>query len=371
MINLRTTNSQLLIGAKYSYLNDNIASGVSSIDIDSITGFTDEDYLLLESFGNETAEIVQINGAPSGSSITLVSATKFAHSESTKVTILKYNQVKYYHTATAVFATDTLLGTLDIQADSLHTVYSDIDNPTGFGWFVFYNLTVGAATGGTSQNSNAIPYSDFNKASANKILKSFFSILNAKERRIITEEDGLRYLNQAYSIVTNELNLVSSDYNVSDEVDIAVVANTKEYDLEDDFSDVVSIFHDDDNIVIDFIDISDVPENDELTTSDIRYYLRGNKIGFSPTPSSDATVKMRYKKNSTDLENNYENIDLPENNYFIVVDYMIYLAKIKLNDPRYMDFYKIFKASIDSMKLSSFKRSNAQDSWGIDYSANI
>ena len=369
MIDLRATNSQLTINAKHSFLSDNYASGVSSINVDSIIGISDGDYLLISSFGSETAEIMLITGITEATNAISFAAetTKFAHPESTKVTIIPYNKVEYYHTTTATFSDDTVLATIDIQADSLYTTYSDSDHQNGFGWFKFKNET----TLVSSQVSNAIRYAGANKNSVKKIFDGFYSLLNDTEKRLIKNEDALRYINQAYAVVTNELNLVNSNYNVSDEIDISVVAGTAEYDLADDFSDVVSCWHSDNGEKIEFIKISEVPEYNENTSGKLRYYLRGSKIGFVPTPTEATTVKMRYKKNSTAVTSLFDDIDIPENNYYIVIDYMVFLAKQKLNNSQYMDYYKLFQENIKTLKLTSHKRSSSLDNWKVSDLANI
>lgn len=372
MLNLRATNNQLTINNnKYSFLSDNYLSGVSSFDIDNIAKFADEDYLLIGSFGNEISEIVQISGTPSGNTINLVSTFSFAHPESTKVTVISYNKVKYYRTTTTTYSAANPLplpNPIDIQADSLYTVYSDTINSTGFGWYIFYNSTSTL----NSQPSNAIPYVGFSRNSVKKILDNFYSLLNNKERKIITNADSLRYLNEGYGITINELNLVNNTYNVSDETDISVVINTKEYDLPANFSDIVSVYNSTDDLTIDSIDIKDISKNDEDDANVTKYYLRGNNtIGFSPTPTSAFTIKVRCKENSTELSTLYENIVLPENNYFILIDYMLYRAYMKLQNPRYMDHYKIFQENINRMKLVSFKRNGSIDAFSISNEANV
>lgn len=367
MINLRATNNQLTIGAKYTFLANNYSSGAATIDVDSIVGFTDDDYLLIGSFGSETAEIVQINGVPAGSTITLENATIFAHPESTRVTIIKYNQIKYYHTATATFASDTVLATIDIQADSLYTSHSDSTQSSGFGWFKFFNETVTTY----SQASNAIPYSGFKKNSVKKVLDSFYSLLNAKERKIITSTDSLRWLSEAYSVTTSELNLINNEFKTSSTTDISVVANTKEYSLDTDFSSVISLWDSTNELTIDPIKLEKVASNDADSSNTIKYYIRGAYIGFSPTPSSAFTAKIRFKENDNEVTSLYDNIVLPDNNYMILVDYMLYRAYHKLQNPRSAECYKIFLSNIDRMKMTSFKRTNSKDAFEIARLANI
>ena len=78
----------------------------------------------------------------------------------------------------------------DIQADDFYTKAYDTTNTTGFGWFIFYNSTTAKAT----QNSNAIPYAGFENNSVKKILDSFFSQLNNKELKLISNDDAFIWL---------------------------------------------------------------------------------------------------------------------------------------------------------------------------------
>lgn len=81
----------------FSYLHDNYSSGVSSIVVTNADDFSVTDYLLLGIFGTESSEIVKIIGLnKSTNTITLETATRFAHPESTKVTKLRYNIVRWY-----------------------------------------------------------------------------------------------------------------------------------------------------------------------------------------------------------------------------------------------------------------------------------
>jgi len=367
-IKLKCDNRTLTQGAKYSYLSANYLSGVATFDVDNIAGFADNDYLLLGEMGFETTEIVQIKGVPAGSSIVLEAATSFAHPESTRVTIIPYNQVRFYHTATATYATtDPVTGYIAIQADSYFSIASDTTNTTGFGWFAFYN----EETTKSSQNSNAIPYTGFKPNSVKKILDGFFSLLNNKEQKLISNDEAFSWLNEGYSVAKTELNLVNNEYGASDDTSITVVSGTKEYDLEDDFNDIISVWNDTDNNEIDAIDISKVTEWDENTGNETKYYLRGDYIGFSPTPTSAATIKYRYNSNITTLTSIYDNVSLPDNSYFILKDFMLYRAYQKMKYANAIDYLKIFNENINRMKLVSQKRTNQKESWEIDPTSNV
>lgn len=369
MITLKADNRVLTQNAKYSYLNSNYSSGVSAIVVTNSADFSANDYLLLGNFGSETAEIVQISTVTSAThTLNLSAATKFAHSESTRVTVIKYNQVRFYNTSTATFsATSPVTAYIDLQADKFFTLAYDTTNTTGFGWFVFYNATTAKAT----SNSNAIPYAGFTEYSVKKIFDRFFSQLNNKELKLVTNEDAFAWLNEGYSIARNQLNLVNEEYTVSDSYTLSVTSGTAEYSLPDYFTDMISVYSSTDDTEISPIDIKDVPDWNENSSNDTRYYLRGKYVGISPTPAADATYYLRYKTIGATLTSYYDNVELPDNNFYPLIDFMMYRAAPKLNRNDGNSRLTLFNDAIKNMKLTSHKRDNEKDSWDISPTANI
>lgn len=369
MISLKASNASLIAGQKYSYLQNNYISGVSSIVVSNIDGFLSDLYVFIGNYGSETSEIMKITGVTAATHTISFAAetTKFAHSESTRVTIIPYNQLKFYHTITATFSAGSLLGTIDVQPDSLYTIYQDTVNTEGFGWFVFYNETTTKATSA----SNAIPYGGFDDNSVKKMLERFFSLLNSKERKLISDADALSYLDEGYSEAISELNLVNDEYKVSDEYDFSIVSGTSEYALPDDFSSVLSFYNGTDKKDIGFIKLADVPNWDSESSNVVKYYLRGAYLGVSPEPTEDITYTMRYKTKSAVLSSYYTNISLPNNKHLILLDFMMFRASLKLGNGEGSNYYKLFENSIQKMKVGAHKRSNNRDSWDIDNCSNV
>ncbi len=172
MITIKAENRQLTKNAKYSYLSDNYSSDKGSFVVVSSVGFEADDFILIGEFGQETSEILKINTVTAAThTIATTTNSKFAHNQDTKVTILKYNQVKFYQTATETYSESgnqlpkASAVDYDVQADQYFTLYYDTINTTGFGWFKFYNEHTAVAT----NESNAIPYADFNEYSVKKI----------------------------------------------------------------------------------------------------------------------------------------------------------------------------------------------------------
>lgn len=371
MITLKADQRDLSRNRKYSYSTINHLSARNTYAITNSDGFSADDYVLIGEWGSETSEIMQIGSVNTSTHVLTFKAgatTKFAHSESTKITTLGYNQVRFYQTATATFsATNPVTGYIDLQPDSFFSKAYDTSNTTGFGWFIFYNETTAKA----SSNSNAIPYGDFDPNSVKKILDAFYSLLNNKEIKLVTEDDSFTWLDEAYSTVQNRLNLVNKEFTTSDEYDIDVSSGTKEYSLPTGFSDLISVYHGTDRLDIDFIPLGKVPDWDANNVNTTKYYLRGSVIGFSPTPTESETYTIRYTQKTTKLTSYYDSVNLPDNNFYLLIDYMLYKASHKLGRGDGKKHKEDFKEKLDLMLMVSHKRDSNKDTWGIDDQANI
>lgn len=372
MITLSADNRILTENAKYSNLVSNYASGVSSFSILNATdGFAVNDYLLLGNIGSENAEIVQIATVnTSTGAITTTAATKFSHSESTRVTIIQYNQVGFYWTATTTFATTTpLVEYEDIHASDWYTTYNDNAHSTGYGWFVFYNET----TAVSSQESNNLPYAGFDRDTVEDILSDFFSMLNNKELKLVTRRDALSWFNEGYSRMRNRLNMTNVEYSASELGTITTTVGTYEYDLPTDFYQLISITSGlsstdptaSGNYNKDELDYISLREAFTYKGSDTVYYIRGKRIGFLPTPSAVSTYHYMYLATACKLTSNSESADLPDQGFYVIKDFMMYRAKLKFTEYNAAaNFLKAFEGGLAEMTIASIDRDANLDSWG-------
>lgn len=202
------------------------------------------------------------------------------------------------------------------------------------------------------------------------MIDSFFSLLNNKELKLINNTDAFSWLNEAYSIALNELNLVNREYTGSDEYDVTTADAIKEYELPASFSDLLSIV-DSSGQELGRIELTEVSEYDSSSSNVPVYYLRGDYLGFSPTPSSVAVYTIRYTQKSTALNSFYDIIEFPDNNFYCVKDYMLFRAAAKLNKQDGEIHRQIFMESLQRMKLTSIKRDGGVDSWDLAQSVNI
>lgn len=398
MVNLRSDNRVLTQNTKYAFLTNNYSSGVSTINITAAAGFAADDFILIGEMGQESSEVFRIGSINSSTGdIVLQTAagaggtTLYGHPESSKVYQLPYNQVKFYWTAAAgtiadetpTFATTTpLSGWLTLDPTSWYTIYADTGHSTGFGWFIYQN----SVTAEASTNSNPIPYAGFSGNTVASVFADFDSLLNVSELKLVTVQDKFSWLNEALSQFKNKLNLNNVEYTVSTPQIVTIVSGTAEYQLPDDFSDLISVStYDSTNPTawgaeVDFIPVYKIDSYNASSGtpgigysmwwgSSVRYYLRNRYIGFTPTPTSGA-YQYRYRAKATRVTGLSDYIDLPDNGFYALKDWMLYRSGLKFSNPNAQVYLQSFNNNLNLQIQASVKRDANLDTWEIASSAN-
>jgi hypothetical protein len=372
---LEADNRVLLNSQRYTYTKDNYSPGVSSIFVTNTEGFSDTTkFLLIGNIGTESAEIFKIGSVNNTTGeITLQNAggisttTIYGHPESSRVTVMPYNQIGFFWTSGTTYSdTNPISGFINIQPSEWFSIYEDSSNSTGYGWFVFYNSVQVTA----SQPSNPIPYVGFEGDTVQSILEDFFSLLSNKELKIIDRADALSWLNEGNAIVRTKMNLSNREYTASEELTLSIVGGTAEYDLPEDFSKLVYLKDSAATYgqTIDLISLRDVPT---YMGSTIKYYLRGTKIGIVPTPTAAGSFLYRYLSKTGRLSLNSDTINLPDNGVFIVKDFMLYRANMKLQNINMAMTYKNnFEDGLNKLVASLVDRDGHLDSFDIAAEAN-
>ena len=374
MITLKGDNRVLTNSALSTGLLSNYSSGRSAVNCLNVTGFNPLDFVLLGNIGSETAEIMQVALAgvdATLNALTFTARTKFAHPESTGVTVLPYNQIRFFWTANPVFDTLNPLNVspdyVDVAVDSWYTTFNDFNHSTGYGWFVFYNSQTFKVTGG----STPIPYANFGRNTVSRLFDNFWSLLNNNELKMITLKDAYSWANEAFTYAKNELNMSNKEFDVPLPFAISVVPGTQEYLLPDNFGDVLDAWDGTSRIQVFPLPLRDVSKNDSCAYNPLKYYLRGLFIGFSPMPTRATTVTLNYLQIAQELTSYADLIALPDNMFYILTDWMMYRACLKLVRKDAMMFKQTWDQSIGKMKLYGYKRDAQLDSFTPGPGANI
>jgi len=378
MITLEADNRTLTTSTKYSYLVNNCAAGIASFSILNATDsqFATDTFLLLGNFGAENAEIVKITSVDSNTGdIVISSATLFPHSESTRVSVLPYNQIRFFHTTTTTFDTATpLTGYIDLQPNDWFTTHNDESYSTGYGWYTFYN----SVTTSLSQESNSIPYIGFETNTTEEILSDFFSMLGNRELRLVTREDALSWASEGYGRMKNKLNLTNTEFSSSAITSLLLIPGQIEYDLPSDFDHLIAFVSGLDSSDPGVrggikLDIGFIPLREAWTYNGTgpRYYIRGFKLGLLPTPQEAVTHHYVYQKKATRLTLNSDTVELPNGGEYVIKDYMLYRAFQKFQNPQYKQYLESYTNGLNDMIISSVKRDANLDWWGISRQANV
>lgn len=378
MIILQADNRSLVQASKYSALTTNYSSGVSTFNVLNATDsdFAANAFILISNFGSEDAEILKILSVNNSTGeIVTTTPTLFAHSESSRVTIIPYDKARFFHTTTTTYDTGTpLTGFIDIQANDWFTSYGDESHSTGYGWYTFYN----SVTTTYSQPSNSIPYIGFESDTTENILSDFFSMLNNKELKLVSREDALSWASEGYGRMRNKLNLTNTEFTASAISSLSIVPGTTEYDLPSNFDHLISFISGVNSanpgaLGGGKVDIQFIPLREAYTYngSQTRYYIRGMKIGIIPTPSVATTYHYMYNRRADRLTLNTDEVTLPNGGEYVIKDYMLYRAYQKFQNPLFKSFFESFTNGLNDMVISSVVRDASLPSWGIEKSANV
>lgn len=151
---IRYNNGFLLVDqepllVEYTYLTADIAASSGTLTVANIDHFAINQNLIINPWG-ENAEFVKTHTAtsPTGSTITLVANTTFAHYTGEPVYLVLYNQIEFSHTTTATGTKTTLTtstgnGLYALEADNKILAYEEKQYDSGY-YFARYVNNIGA-----------------------------------------------------------------------------------------------------------------------------------------------------------------------------------------------------------------------------------
>jgi len=144
---LRVNISHLTDSRPVVVLDADAVAGATSITVKSIQGVAINKLLLFRFPGNESAEIVATHAstAPTGNTVTFVAAGLVeAHPAGTVVTVIPWNQVRFYKAATEIDANaaagvglTALAAAQNIDPTTIDNLYIDTAETSGFFYYRF------------------------------------------------------------------------------------------------------------------------------------------------------------------------------------------------------------------------------------------
>lgn len=199
---VKIKNINLVIDGINTYLSSDTASGVSSLNVKNVTGFTTNQLILVGFLNFQGSEIAKTHSStvPASGVITLNGSTSFPHSSNTSVTAISYDQVEI-STATTISGSKTVLSTVSVSVDSDTTTYSDVTNASGYYFARFYN----SITAQFSSYSDAIPTTGYTQLSARKIIDSSLLAINKKSSVLYSDAFAFNEIDNCQMEVLREM----------------------------------------------------------------------------------------------------------------------------------------------------------------------
>lgn len=157
IINLTNSLTQQQ-GIQQTYLSGTIGAGATTAPVKNISGFNSQWAVQIGQTGEETAEVLVLSGAPSGTILPFGASAgnpggtvKFAHSLDTPIYQVHYDQLVLFRSTAGTVGPFSAYATVSIQPDNQYTQY---DDTTGLSTYAYYAQYYNSVTGDLSGTSS-------------------------------------------------------------------------------------------------------------------------------------------------------------------------------------------------------------------------
>jgi hypothetical protein len=272
------------------------------------------------------------------------------HPENTKITFIKYDQIKFYK-ASSINGTYSLATTKSIAIDEPHTLYDDSAAlSTDYFKIKYYN----------SQSTDLSVYSDpisaagFPRYSLIKIQDATFQKFGDKKEKYLDREEITIWANELKDDMVNRI-IDSNEKYFNNKEDLAVDVNG-EADLADNFRKFQKIF-----VLYDGtngkrarkFELEEINDFSQVFSQDFPgYYFRTYKIGIRPKGTVGTTlIQVHFEDQPDDLENDMDELVKPLRFYMhVFMDGMMAKCCEKSGkDNRSLVFWKKFENGCQNM----------------------
>lgn len=208
--------------APYSYLSFGEVSGTTSWRVQNINSFSANWAVQAGKTGEDQTEIKLLSGAtPSGTALTLATASTYEHPADTPLYAIKFDKVIFKRSVTGTAGTATSLATVNLTPDQQFTQYDDTSGAATYAYKAAY---FNSSTNEISADSDWLTPSGFTFYSLAKIRdrvkRKLFDSGYIKDDSTIDD-----WINEWLEIMNGAAIKVNKDY-VEGTVDIAISSTT-------------------------------------------------------------------------------------------------------------------------------------------------
>lgn len=235
MKTIKQSNLALLENADSSNLSSSATSGGSTLSVYSIADFAVNNVLLIGEFGQEGSEIIKTHAstAPTGTTVTLASNLVKSHPKDTKVYIIPYDQVQFYHAVTTTGDKTQMGSNTDINEEGTETTYDDSAYTSGYYFTRFYN----SIDNTYSDYSDPIPYAGLGSNTVGYAINLAMKEMKKEFSDVLTFDMLLDEVNACLRYVRGKLKRWSNVQEFNYELDSALVEDDYTWTLPADYYD--------------------------------------------------------------------------------------------------------------------------------------
>ena len=171
-----------------STISVDYSSGVT-LYLKDTSGFTANDYIILDALESPQCEVVQIDSITNSTTVVLSSGGNFPHASDSTITKIPYNQFRVYRSVTGVGGAYSLLWSGVLQVNQTINTYIDSSSQSPYSYQLsYYNST----TAIESSLSDEIPFTGYVDWSLKSMEDIILNIFGDKQEKIINR-DMIRY----------------------------------------------------------------------------------------------------------------------------------------------------------------------------------
>lgn len=349
-------------------LSQEYSSG-STIYVESPTGFTQANYIVVGEPGLEKTEVTSITGAPGTDNLT-IGALNFSHPKGTPVYYTRWNQYDlYYQTTTAGSWIQYGSMPTNLRWDALFAEYQDTSATSAYQWKYRYYSTEATAY---SDYSDVISTTGWADNAVGYMVRNVRKIINDPESKTITDTEVIRFFNAAQ----DKINALYDRwwFLLKEGTAITTVTSTNKYALPTDFGRMHSLIFNyvngasNVNYQLKYVSLAEMDyqsrDNNSAVNDSARHYtiLPGDStspagyLKIWPIPeTAGLNIYPRYYKTPADLDSYGDTTDItiPA----MLEDYALsQIYKIRKEEDKAVYYDKLFREQVDLLKLLQRKQ---------------
>ena len=317
--------------------------------VQNAVDFAAHDHVVIGNHGEELTEIRKIESI-SGKILTLSAVLSNTHPENTKITFIKYDQIKFYK-ATSINGTYNLATTKNISIDEIHTLYDDSTAlPMDYFKIKYFN----SYTSDLSVYSDPISAAGFPRYSLIKIQDATLKKFGDTKEQYLDREEITTFANELKDDMVNRI-IDSNEKYFNNYENLSVDANG-EADLNENFRKFQKIF-----ILFDGtngkrarkFELEEVNDYTQVFNQEFPgYYFRTYKIGIRPKGTVGTTlIQVHFEDQPDDMENDMDELPKPLRFYMhVFMDGMFAKCCEKAGkDSRALIYWKKYENGVQNM----------------------